>query len=97
MPLADDDWTRGKCAFKALQYMAAGMPTVCSPVGANVEVVEDGVDGLLPKDNDGWVEAMTRLAASPALRARMGEAARRKVEGRYTVDRAAGRLLEVLG
>ena len=85
MPLADDDWTRGKCAFKAIQYMACGIPSVCSPVGANIELVEDGVDGFLPKDESGWFDALAALLSSPEKRAGMGRAAYGKIESEYSL------------
>ena len=96
MPLADDVWTCGKCALKALQYMACGVPAVCSPVGANMEVIEDGVDGFLPGDDEGWLEALRKLASSPSLRARMGSAGRLKLEEKYSVTGLWPGYLEVM-
>ncbi|MDX1375380.1 MAG: glycosyltransferase family 4 protein [Burkholderiales bacterium] len=86
-PLPDNDWTRGKCALKVLQYMAAGLPVVASPVGANLEAVEAGVTGLLADTPDEWVASIVRLAAEPALRAAMGAAGRARVAERYAEDR----------
>jgi len=85
MPLTDTEWTRGKCAFKAIQYMAAGIPVVCSPVGANVEAVQDSVEGFLPGTEQGWLDALGRLITSHGLRAEMGSAGRAKVERSYSV------------
>jgi glycosyltransferase involved in cell wall biosynthesis len=83
-PLWDDPWTRGKCALKVLQYMAAGLPVVSSAVGANAEAVEDGVSGLLVANtSEAWVRALRVLAEDGALRRRMGEHGRRIVEERY--------------
>ncbi len=83
MPLADDGWTRAKCAFKLLQYMAAALPCVASPVGANREAVLDGVTGYLAPDSNAWEDALSRLVAAPELRVRLGAAGRRHVEARY--------------
>jgi glycosyltransferase involved in cell wall biosynthesis len=97
MPLADDEWTRGKCALKALQYMACGIPAVCSPVGANKEVIEDGVDGFLPADGKGWVERIGLLARSVDMRAEFGSAARVKVEKSYSMEICAEALAGHIG
>lgn len=101
MPLADDDWSRGKCAFKILQYMAAGLPVVASPVGANLEAVADGETGLLARTADDWERAVGRLLTEPGLARRMGAAGRRRVEERYergrVVASAADMITSVIG
>ena len=58
MPLPDDPWTRGKCGFKALLYMALAIPPVIAPIGVNREIVTDGVNGYLASNDDQWVEAI---------------------------------------
>lgn len=85
MPLPDDPWSRGKCGLKLLQYMAAGVPAVASPVGVNREIVEDGRNGRLASGDDEWFEALRDLAHSPSLRGRLGAAGRRTVEVRYSL------------
>ncbi len=85
MPLTDDEWARGKCAFKLLQYMAARLPCVASPVGANTEAVIDGVTGFHAKNLDEWERNLERLIESPDLRARFGAAGYAHVEERYSM------------
>jgi glycosyltransferase involved in cell wall biosynthesis len=96
MPLPDTNYARGKCAFKLLQYMALGRPGVASPVGANVEVVSNGQDGLLASTDEEWEEHLVTLIADPDERARMGAAARRRVESSYSIPALLPRYLEVL-
>jgi glycosyltransferase involved in cell wall biosynthesis len=96
MPLEDDDWCRGKCGLKALQYMALGIPPVVSPVGFNKEIVEDGVNGFLASSDDEWVEKLLVLLRDPALRARLGSAARHTVEERFSAKVQAPRMADVL-
>ena len=79
MPLPDNEWSRGKCALKLLQYMAAGVPVVASPVGVNADLVRHGENGLLAADASGWETALGQLAADPELRALLGEAGRQTV------------------
>jgi glycosyltransferase involved in cell wall biosynthesis len=85
MPLTDDAWSRGKCAFKLLQYMAASLPCVASPVGANTEAVLDGVNGFHARSTDDWEQTLERLIVSADLRARCGANGHAHVEKRYAL------------
>jgi glycosyltransferase involved in cell wall biosynthesis len=85
MPLTDDEWSRGKCAFKLLQYMAASLPCVASPVGANTEAVIDGVNGFHAATLEDWESRLETLIVSPSLRARFGAAGLEHVERRYSM------------
>lgn len=85
MPLTDDEWTRGKCGFKALQFMALNIPTVASPVGVNSGIIQHGVDGYLAATPEEWVRFLTRLVTDPEERLRLGNAARVNIEQRYSV------------
>lgn len=96
MPLPDEPWERGKCGFKLIQYMACGLPVVASPVGVNTEIVEHGKNGFLASTFDEWVQAMRALLLDTALRQRMGEAGRRKVEKNYSVQVTGPRLAELI-
>lgn len=95
-PLTDDPWTRGKCGFKAIQFMACGVPVVASPVGVNSSIIEDGVNGFLASTEDEWVEKLTRLARDPELRRRLGAAGRATIEARYSLAVNAPRLAGAL-
>ena len=84
MPLFDDEWARGKCAFKLIQYMACGIPVIASPVGANVDVVSD-ICGLLAASPGAWLDGLRRFRDNPALRKSFGVAARLRVEQMYSL------------
>jgi len=79
-PLPDDRFTRGKCGFKILQYQAAGLPVVASPVGVNAQYVRDGVTGFLAQSLTQWTDRLDRLISNPELRATLGRAGRQAVE-----------------
>lgn len=96
MPLADSPLNRGKEGFKLKEYMAAGLPVVCSPVGENAKLVEHGVNGFLACGQDEWVAFLTQLVDDHLLRARMGGAGRRLVASRWTSGALAERLADVL-
>jgi glycosyltransferase involved in cell wall biosynthesis len=61
MPLPDNEWTKGKCGFKALQYMALGKPVVASDVGVNMQIIDNGVNGFLCSSKETWADTLTRL------------------------------------
>jgi glycosyltransferase involved in cell wall biosynthesis len=85
MPLSDDAWARGKCAFKLLQYMAASLPCVASPIGANTEAVIDGFNGFHATGVIEWERNLERLISSPPLRARLGANGHAHVAKRYSL------------
>jgi glycosyltransferase involved in cell wall biosynthesis len=86
MPLPDDEWARGKCGLKGLQYMALSIPTLMSPVGVNKEIITPGVNGYLPDTNEEWVSTLETLMNDQELRKRIGEAGRQTVIDRYSVE-----------
>ena len=97
MPLTDDDYTRGKCGFKLLQYMACGAVPVASPVGMNTDIIRDGENGLLADSPEAFAQAVHRLADNPALREVLAAEARRTVVARYSLDAAWESLRGILG
>ena len=96
MPLADDPWTRGKCGFKALQYMGLGMPAVASPVGVNTAIITQGVDGYLCNTPEEWETTLRKLVTDEKLRVEMGQRARQTVVERYSVLSNTSNFLSLL-
>jgi glycosyltransferase involved in cell wall biosynthesis len=92
MPLHDGLWERGKCGLKLIQYMACGLPVVVSAVGMNKQLVREGVNGFLARDNAEWAKALQALRDDPKLGERMGLAGRKKVEADYSLQVTAPRL-----
>ena len=95
-PLADNPFTRGKCGFKILQYQAAGLPTVASPVGVNAELVRDGLNGFHAAAMTDWVEKISDLVKDKSLRTRMGQAALKSVQP-FDLDLIGSRLVKLVG
>ena len=95
MPLPDDNWSKGKCGLKALQFMALGIPTICSPVGVNTDIIQDNQNGFLAGTEAEWVDKLTRLLRSAELRRRLGDAGRATVEQRYSAAIQAPRVYEI--
>jgi glycosyltransferase involved in cell wall biosynthesis len=96
MPLPDEPWARGKCGMKAIQYMGIGIPAVVSPVGANREIVQDGVTGFHAATGAEWVEKLDLLLTDSDLRRRLGVAARASVSFLYSAEAQAPRVAEIL-
>lgn len=84
MPLPDDEWTKGKCGFKILQYMALSIPSVASAVGVNSQIVQQGINGYLCSTEDDWVTQLTTLINDATLRQRIGEKGRNTVIQHYS-------------
>jgi glycosyltransferase involved in cell wall biosynthesis len=96
MPMPDDEWAKGKCALKALQYMAMGIPTICSAVGANRDVIQHGENGLLARSDEDWLTNLESLLDDAALRQRLGAMGRRTVEDRYSMKSCADLFAKVV-
>ena len=87
MPLFDTDWEKGKCSFKLIQYMACEIPVIASPVGFNLQVVEDNISGFFASSTSEWIEKINLLKDSVSLRKKMGESGRKQVEDLYSKDK----------
>ena len=96
MPLPNDEWARGKCGLKGLQYMALEMPVVLSPVGVNLEIISDGVNGFLAATATEWVDKISLLIENPALKKRMGAEARKTILEKYSVISQQEKYLQLL-
>ncbi len=95
-PLDDDDWARGKCGFKAIQFMACGVPVVAAAVGVNREIIRDGENGFLASSRAEWTEKLERLLTDAPLRERFARAGRQTIEERYSLRVTAPRLAGIL-
>ena len=87
MPTPDDEWSRGKCALKALQYMSLGIPAICTDMGANRDVVKHGENGFLAKTTEQWLNCFETLIDDRVLRSKLGAAARQTVLEDYSMER----------
>jgi glycosyltransferase involved in cell wall biosynthesis len=96
MPLEDTPWARGKCSFKAIEYMACGVPVVISAVGENNYLVRDGKDGFLARTEADWMRKLERLIRDPRLRERMGREGRKTIKRGYSLHGNASLLLRHL-
>jgi glycosyltransferase involved in cell wall biosynthesis len=95
MPLTDDEWAKGKCGFKALQYMALGIPVVASPVGVNTTIIDHHKNGYLCNTPDEWEAYLENLIKNTSLRVLMGETGRRKIIDHYSVSSNSSNFLSL--
>jgi glycosyltransferase involved in cell wall biosynthesis len=96
MPLPDNPFERGKCGYKLVQYMAAGLPVIASPVGVNCKIVDHGRTGLLASSSQDWIDAFKQFKGSPEQRILFGLAGRKRVEEFYSQDITAPKLFDLL-
>ena len=97
MPLPNDEWAKGKCGLKGLQYMALSIPTIMSPVGVNTEIIRDGINGFLADSEAEWFEKISLLVESYELRKKIGEEGRKTVTEEYSVQANKRLYLKYLG
>lgn len=86
MPLTDDQWSKGKCGFKGLQYMAMESAALLSPVGVNTEIITDGENGFLIRSNLEWIEKLSLLIENKDLRKELGQNGRKTIEQKFSVN-----------
>jgi glycosyltransferase involved in cell wall biosynthesis len=96
MPLRDDDWSKGKCAFKILQFMSLGIPVVASAVGMNKEVVQAGVNGFLANTDEEWIRCISQLVQEDALRADLGRLCKKTIAAKYSYATTTPLLADIL-
>jgi glycosyltransferase involved in cell wall biosynthesis len=96
MPLPLEEWSKGKSGGKARTYMAVGLPVVCTGIGFNRELIRDGETGFLVETTAEWTESLSKLVESSGLRQRVGDAARREVEERYSLQRLGPEFVRIL-
>ena len=96
MPLTEDLWSKGKCGYKLIQYMACGLPVIASPVGVNKELVENDVNGFLANSEEDWIKFLDLLIKDPELRSRLGAKGRERVEKNYSVKTHLTRISSIL-
>lgn len=93
VPLPVNEWNKRKFYMKVVQYMALGIPPVCTPLGSNPEVVEHGVTGFLADTSDEWVGYLEQLIRDHTLRRQMSEHAARVARERYSLTANAGKIV----
>ena len=86
MPLRDTKWELGKCGYKIIQYMACNLPVVASKIGANIDIVENNIDGILVKNHDEWFKALSMLLSDQSKRQEYGNNGRLKIEDKYNLE-----------
>jgi glycosyltransferase involved in cell wall biosynthesis len=95
MPLPDEAWARGKCAYKLIQYMACGVPAIASPVGANVDVLDGGC-GFLARSETEWTTCLRRIRDCPVEARHIGDLGRARVAERYSLQGNLPELVQII-
>ncbi len=95
-PLPDNEWSKGKCGLKTLQYMAMEIPPVCSRVGVSNIMIQDGRNGFLVSTEKEWVKKLTSLIENTTLRRQLGKNARMTVERKYSLKTNGEKLANIL-
>jgi glycosyltransferase involved in cell wall biosynthesis len=95
MPLPENEWTKGKCSFKMLQYMACEIPVIVSPVGMNTELLAQGKLGLAAVTDSDWHDGLSFFYKNRNLAKDYGRAGRVVAEKYYSKKRILGQLADI--
>ena len=95
-PMLDNNWTKGKCALKVLQYMASGLPVISSHSGVNAEVIQDQVTGYLMEKNEDWPELIIALQHKKSLLQQMGLHGKLFVNNEFSIPAVYQKISAVL-
>ena len=87
MPLTDNEWTRGKCSYKLLQYLACGIPAIVSPVGTNKKILIESNAGIIATTENEWLEALINLKNEPAVATELGILGSKFINYNYSTNK----------
>jgi len=96
MPISDTPFNRAKCALKAIEYMACGVPTIASRIGEATYLIEDGMNGFLTGSEREWISALEKLMRNTELRAEMGKNGQEIIAARYSYNKIIPRIFDVV-
>ena len=96
MPLNDDLWSKGKCGLKIIQYLSVGVPVVCTPVGINSDIIQNGENGFWATSSQEWIDRLSTFIQNPDLRVQMGLKGIETVERAYSLTVMSRKFLQVL-
>jgi len=96
MPLSNDNWSKGKCGFKLIQYMACKKPVIASPVGANKQIVKNGINGYLVETNEQWQEVLLKLYNNPSLRQEISENNMTEIKNNYNIHNNCEKYIQLI-
>jgi glycosyltransferase involved in cell wall biosynthesis len=94
-PLPNEQWVHGKSGLKAIQYMALGIPTIATAIGANYRVIDHEKSGFLVSTEDEWVDTISKLIDNPTLRKEIGMNGRKKVEKEFSIHNNVEKYLSI--
>jgi glycosyltransferase involved in cell wall biosynthesis len=96
MPLNNDLWSQGKCGLKIVQYLSVGVPVVCTPVGINSDIIQNGENGFWATSDQEWIDRLSTLIQNPDLRYQMGLRGMRRVEREYSLAVTSEKFFRIL-
>ncbi|MDO8603576.1 MAG: glycosyltransferase family 4 protein [Candidatus Omnitrophota bacterium] len=95
-PILNDEWAKAKTPFKTIQYMSVGVPCVVSDVGANRDIIKDGVNGYLVRREEEWIDKISKLMEDSNLRKNIGLEGRKTVEDKFSLKVNSSNFLEII-